>query len=220
MDKVLNVWASNRDSDKVRAFKSALAYRKRESWVWIESPEKANLWVLDSFSVKDDMYYYHQRLRSRPLVAVINYNGKEELSDGWQNFTSPINVHNVIEWLDTSLSPPVSQEKEALVTNNVSEPWKVNRFKLAAWPNISKFKTNRNIPLICSHLLKKFYSFDDVLKWGIDDSMLDELLKVADKQNLLKFELTTSTVDSKVIGYGEGKDESQSLIQKLLARFS
>lgn len=229
---MFTLWTNERNSNRIRAFKSALVLRNKEEWHWVEKSEGAFLWVIDAkIELNPSDREIYKKSNPKPHVAIIDAKSNE-LPQSWGRFTSPMNVKTIFNFLDEILQSQqlvktLTEKKEigasaGICDVDVAEPWRKYSFKLSAWPNISQYREEPRVVLTCACLLANFYDFESALQWGLDEAVLEKILDDAYQKSLLKIntEQVSVSIEENELDKGfADKNKNQSLIQKLLNRF-
>lgn len=223
---VYNIWTNNRHANSVRAFRSALTFRKNVRWQWSEQASHSHLWVLDAheLSAADlaKIEKGYMSIKEKPNVAVVGaFSSEVTLScEDWAVFSSPFSVVAILQWLDGEIVNKTKAETSQIKVSDWSagaaleKPWRSNQFKLTGWPNIAQFGSRVHIAITCSNLLSDYHSFESAQQWGTPPDLLDELLISANKSSLLKIK------EGKGVSYGAAKrvldEKYNQLVQKLI----
>lgn len=221
MKREFTVWTGAQDSNRVKAFRSALLLRRKESWRWVNAPDQANLWVLDDNFPLEEYVELYNDTANKPAVAIITPENCTSTPScthpqQWQHIHTPISVNLIFKWLDTAFSGAQAEDNNN--NNDSVRPWLTQNFKLSAWPDVSKYSSSSNVVLICSKLLNGYHSYQSVLAWGIDRQTLNHILSDAYKHSIIDIQPELPP-EQNTSGSVARPDKNKSLIQKLLGRF-
>lgn len=219
------IWTNEQYSNQVKAFKSALKFRKTEEWQWADKLDESDIWVLDMLNLSaeslTELTDKYKDIVDKPKVVMLGkgHESNPIIPSGWKAFDLPFSVALVFQWLDANIYKQNITEvppQESSLKQTQLKPWKNKQFKLVGWPNISEFGTKVHIAITCSNLLNNYHSFESAQQWGTPPDLLDALLSSASRSSLLK-------IKDEQTPAGAWKESMldkkyKSLVQKLINR--
>lgn len=210
MRDTFSIWFSDYDAKPSLLYRSAMTLRD-EAWEPRASIENAKWWVLyqpDQRTKQDIMARYTAVETDRPIIVILEDEGRSEFHKSWAVLRMPLNYVLFFQWLDglmlkiqqggaASLTHDFSDDEKADHTSAYALPeenaWLYHRFRLTSWPNVARFGDDMKIVLYCSKMVRGYCSFNQLIRLGISDEQLTNILAFSDAQGFIDYELADNT---------------------------
>lgn len=240
-NRTFKLWSPNRAQPSVQAFMAALSLRKKDHWEWVADKQASDFWVVDCpagtsvTGLKSTVSLEGTRCQA---VFCLTPEVLSGLESNYVVLRTPIQVRRLFEALDrvTDEQHLASQNTvKATQTAPQTEPWMQGRFKLLGWPNITQYDSDIRIIELCTHLFTHESTLSELNTFGIDDDVIQEMLRDAHANGLLHVSQVTEQAASlsteqtssqasravvRPIKPAKREQKASGIFQKLLKRFA
>lgn len=203
------IWFNSAESMHSKLVRSVLSLREEE-WVVSDNLRTSGFWVLDGTVGQNlnALLSIYDSLRDKGIKVMFLSEDESIPDPDWYSIELPINASSLFNYFSEHFVHEESIEKE-----NTGQKWKTQSFKLSSWPNIAKYGTDPSLSLVCSNLLRGYSSYETACSWGLQQSILDQILIDADINGSLMFDESGSQF------IPQFEPEKMGLFQKFMKRF-
>lgn len=205
MRDTFSIWFSDYDAKPSLLYRSAMTLRD-ETWQHKASIENAKWWILyqpDQQTKQDIMARYKAVETDRPIVVILEDEGRTEFHKSWAVLRMPLNYVLFFQWLDNLLLKIQHGDASALthdfsdddrsgnsVAHDLVEQatWLHSRFRLTSWPNVARFGDDLKVVLYCSKMVRGYCSHAQLINMGMNEDQLSNLLTFAETKGLVQYE--------------------------------